>query len=224
MGESAIGDVEIRPGIFVPVAMGAFLVERLQWIEEGEEGDFQVLAPPGFEFHDLCTLALFLAKKQWGLAKEMVANLPPPAMGINASANFQGGNDNYLLKNPFSRRRRRRERKMREGGEKRIDRPASSDENHTNEDCEKEESSHLSEGDTESIKEFGPLLKVKAFDQPDSSDTGDVAILQLQFKVSFCFLPCHNHKHLRHDIQKHSSQSEAHCGSLRYSVTKVDHQ
>ena len=78
---------------------------------------------------------------------------------------------------------------MREGGEKRIDRPASSDENHTNEDGEKEESSHLSDGDTGSVKEFGPLLKVKAFDQPDSSDTGDVAILQLQFKVSFCFYP-----------------------------------
>ena len=70
--KSGIGDVEIRPGIFVHAAVATFLSKRLQWIEGGEEGPFQVTVPSGLEFDDLCTLALLLANDELNLAKERI--------------------------------------------------------------------------------------------------------------------------------------------------------
>ena len=107
MMKSGIGDVEIRPGIFVHAAVATFLSKRLQWIEGGEEGPFQVTVPSGLEFDDLCTLALLLAKDQLGLAKEMVDHLSRRPMVMMPSATFGGGNDNYLVRNPFKRRKKR---------------------------------------------------------------------------------------------------------------------
>ena len=86
MMKSGIGDVEIRPGIFVHAAVATFLSKRLQWIEGGEEGPFQVTVPSGLEFDDLCTLALLLANDELSLAKEMVEHLPHPTMMMMPSA------------------------------------------------------------------------------------------------------------------------------------------
>ena len=153
-------EMEIRPGIFVPQALETFLVERIQWIEGGQHGPFQVSEPPGFDFHALSKLASLLANEQWGLAKEMVKNLPRPPMKMEASARLGVENNNYLRKNPFRRQRRK---KMEEGGEKRTERTASSEGDSKNQDGDKEESSHLTEEDDVGFEE------------------------QLQLKVRFCF-------------------------------------
>ena len=101
-------EMEIRPGIFVPHSLETFLVERIQWIEGGQHGPFQVSEPPGFDFHALSKLASLLANEQWGLAKEMVKNLPRPPMKMEASARLGVENNNYLRKNPFRRQRRKK--------------------------------------------------------------------------------------------------------------------
>ena len=169
MGKSAIWDVEIRPGIFVPAAVATFLVQRLQWIEGGEEGLFQVVEPAGFEFHDLCTLAFLLGKEQWGKAKEMVKNLPRP-MQMDPSARLCEGNDNYLHKNPFRRRRRRR--KTVEDGDKDSDK-----------DSDKDDSCNLTQEDKDLSCSASPgkAVMVPDAEGPVYRDTsrGNKTILQI---------------------------------------------
>ena len=74
MGNDAL-NIEIKPGIFVPLAVANFLLRRLEWINQGGDGPFQVLVPKGFNFHDLCTLADLIANNQSQLATKMADNL-----------------------------------------------------------------------------------------------------------------------------------------------------
>ena len=108
-------DLRVGPDIWVPPGVADYLMSRMHWLREEEQGDFQVPVPAGYEFDDLATLAYLIVTDDLVSAKELAENLPRSQMWMEPrSASLVENNMNYQLKNPFKRRgskqRRRRKR------------------------------------------------------------------------------------------------------------------
>ena len=62
--------VEVYPGLVLPAPCADFVLIRLEWISQGEEGDFEFGAPYLWNFSDLCLLAFLIAK--WEITNEVL--------------------------------------------------------------------------------------------------------------------------------------------------------
>ena len=100
--------IEVHPGLAVPAEAADFVFNRLEWIRQGEEGPFPYVAPLPWEFHDLCTLAYFVANNEISAAHDLVRNLVRPPSILLPSATETTANNNHLRANPFRRRRKKR--------------------------------------------------------------------------------------------------------------------
>ena len=109
-------DMWVGPDIWVPPGVADFLISRMQWIREGEQADFQVVAPKGFDFDDLATLAYLIVTGDLVSAKVLADNLPRSLWMETSSSSLVEENLNYNLKNPF-RRRRGKKRRLRGNGD-----------------------------------------------------------------------------------------------------------
>ena len=99
----------IGPDIWVPPLVADYLLSRMQWIKKGEQGDFQVAVPNGYDFDDLATLAHLIVTDDLGPAKVLADNLPRSITWMEpSSSSLLEGNTNYTKKNPFKRRRKQR--------------------------------------------------------------------------------------------------------------------
>ena len=106
----------IGPEIWVPPGIADYLFSRMQWIKEGEQGNFQVGVPYGYDFEDLATLAHLIVTDDLGPAKVLAENLPRSITWMDpSSTSLVEGNANYTLKNPFKRRRGKARRRNRNG-------------------------------------------------------------------------------------------------------------
>ena len=103
-------DMWVGPDIWVPPGVADFLISRMQWIREGEEADFQVVAPKGFDFDDLATLAYLIVTDDLVSAKVLADNLPRSLWMETSSSSMVEENLNYNFKNPFRRRRGKKRR------------------------------------------------------------------------------------------------------------------
>ena len=95
-------------GIVAPVFVADFLLSYLQWREGEQSHPFEATVPFGWFLEDLLTVGYLLANKEAILAQELLDNLiPRPQVPRQASTptNLMEGNDNYLKKNPFRRRK-----------------------------------------------------------------------------------------------------------------------
>ena len=92
----------------VPAEAADFVFNRLEYLQQGEAGVFDVGAPPPWEFHDLCTLTFFIANKEIAAAHELVSSLLQPPSVMLPSATLTTFNNNYLKALPFRRRKKRR--------------------------------------------------------------------------------------------------------------------
>ena len=121
-------DMWVGPDIWVPPRVADFLISRMQWIREGgEHADFQVGAPPGFDYGDLTTLAYLIVTNDLVAAKVLADNLPRSQMWMEpSSSSLVEENANYTLKNPFKRRRGRQRKQGETSGFMEKD-PLSSD-------------------------------------------------------------------------------------------------
>ena len=69
---------DVLPGLSVPAGVADFVFARIGWISEGEIGDFDVEAPPPWNFNDLCTLSFFVMNRD-GIAVPLI--LPSGSIG-----------------------------------------------------------------------------------------------------------------------------------------------
>ena len=93
--------IEVAPGLALPAGAANFIFNRLRWISEGETGSFEIGAPSGWEFNDLCTLSFLLSNQEFSLAQGMVENLQQLPSILRPSATLTVGNNNHLKKRPF---------------------------------------------------------------------------------------------------------------------------
>ena len=99
-------EICIGGDIYVPPGIADYIFSRIHWIQEGEQGNFQVEVPRGYDFADLATLAHLIVTDDLGPAKALADNLPRSQMWMEpTSTSLLEGNANYTLKNPFKRRR-----------------------------------------------------------------------------------------------------------------------
>ena len=109
-------DLRVGPDIWVPPGVADYLISRMHWIREGEQGDFQVGPPAGYKVEDLATLAYLIVSGDLVSAKELADNLPRSQMWMEPrSASLVENNMNYQLKNPFKRRKSKQRRRKRNG-------------------------------------------------------------------------------------------------------------
>ena len=107
-------EMQVGPDIYVPPVVADYLFSRMGWIREGEQGNFQVEVPRGYDFADLATLAHLIVTDDLGPAKVLADNLPRSQMWMEpSSTSLLEGNANYTLKNPFKRRRGKKGRRNR---------------------------------------------------------------------------------------------------------------
>ena len=99
---------DVLPGLSVPAGVADFVFARIGWISEGEIGDFDVEAPPPWNFNDLCTLSFFVMNRETTAARLMVSHLFQPPSFLLTSATLVTQNNNFLKKTPFRRRRKQR--------------------------------------------------------------------------------------------------------------------
>ena len=112
--------IDVAPGLALPAGAANFIFNRLQWISEGETGSFEIGAPSGWDFSDLCTLAFLLSNQEIASAQDMVENLLRPPTMLQSSATLAVGNNNYLKRRPFRGRLKQRgkQRSQKRGAEK----------------------------------------------------------------------------------------------------------
>ena len=60
--------IEVAPGLALPAGAANFVFNRLHWISEGETGSFDIGAPSGWDFNDLCTLSFLLSRQEFSSA------------------------------------------------------------------------------------------------------------------------------------------------------------
>ena len=107
-------EMQVGPDIYVPPVVADYLFSRMGWIREGEQGNFQVEVPRGYNYGDLATLAHLIVTDDLGPAKALADNLPRSQMWMEpSSTSLLEGNANYTLKNPFKRRRGKKGRRNR---------------------------------------------------------------------------------------------------------------
>ena len=110
-------DLRVGPDIWVPPGVADYLMSRMHWLREEEQGDFQVPVPAGYEFDDLATLAYLIVTDDLVSAKELADNLPRSQMWMEPrSASLVENNMNYQMKNPFKRRRKKQSRRKKRNG------------------------------------------------------------------------------------------------------------
>ena len=95
-------DLRVGPDIWVPPGVADYLMSRMHWLREEEQGDFQVPVPAGYEFDDLTTLAYLIVTDDVVAARELADNLPR-SMWMETSSSDSTTNQNHLKKNPFRR-------------------------------------------------------------------------------------------------------------------------
>ena len=117
----------IAEGVWVPPGVADFIFSRIEWIREGEQADFQVGVPNGYQFDDLATLAHLIVTEDFAAAKVLAANLPRSQMWMEPSSSLPEGNANYLRKNPF-KRLRGKQRKVKGEEKERIGKHAPEEE------------------------------------------------------------------------------------------------
>ena len=93
--------IDVAPGLALPAGAANFIFNRLQWISDGEIGSFEIGAPSGWDFGDLCTLAFLISNQEISSAQDMVENLLRPPTILQSSATLAEGNNNYLKRRPF---------------------------------------------------------------------------------------------------------------------------
>ena len=98
--------IDVLPGVALPAPAADFIFSRVAWIRAGEKKPFKSGAPAPFEFHDLTTLAHFVATEEIFAASVMVSSLLRPPSALLPSATLPNPNDNFLKSNPFRRRRK----------------------------------------------------------------------------------------------------------------------
>ena len=111
----------------MPPGVADFIFSRIEWIREGEQADFQVGVPNGYQFDDLATLAHLIVTEDLAAAKVLAANLPRSQMWMEPSSSLPEGNANYLRKNPF-KRLRGKQRKVKGEEKERIGKHAPEEE------------------------------------------------------------------------------------------------
>ena len=93
--------IDVAPGLALPAEAADFIFNRLHWISEGETGPFEIGAPDGWDFSDLCTLAFLISNQEYLLAQGMVETLLRLPSILLPSASLVEGNNNHLKKKPF---------------------------------------------------------------------------------------------------------------------------
>ena len=106
--------IEVAPGLALPAGAANFVFNRLQWISEGETGSFEIGAPSGWDFNDLCTLSFLLSRQEFSLAQDMVENFLRLPSILQPSATLTVSNNNHLKKRPFCGRLKQSEKQGRQ--------------------------------------------------------------------------------------------------------------
>ena len=103
---------DVLPGLPLPSGAANFIFSRLAWIQEGEEGVFDLEAPLSWNRDDLCTLAFLISNHETSSARLLVANLLKPPSTLLPSASLPDQDFNYLKSHPFRRSRKSRRGKV----------------------------------------------------------------------------------------------------------------
>ena len=103
---------DVLPGQPLPSEAANFISSRLAWIQEGEEGVFDLEAPLSWNRDDLCTLAFLISNHETSSARLLVANLLKPPSTLLPSASLPDQDFNYLKSHPFRRSRKSRRGKV----------------------------------------------------------------------------------------------------------------
>ena len=101
---------EVLPGLPLPAGAANFVFAWKEWMRNGEIGVFNVESPSSWDFGELCTLALLVANGETSAARLMVSNMMQSSTNLLPSATLMTQNNNFLLQNPFRRKRAKKKK------------------------------------------------------------------------------------------------------------------
>ena len=101
---------EVLPGLPLPAGAANFVFAWKEWMRNGEICVFNLEPPSSWDFGELCTLALLVANGETSAARLMVSNMMQSSTNLLPFATLMTQNNNFLLENPFRRKRAKKNR------------------------------------------------------------------------------------------------------------------